>query len=300
MWTPGWIPPLISSNDDDDNRSRDEDNRKPDRPGTAGGPNSSAPSEEDQAAFDRLMRSDPQRQDKPVQPESEAKKENPIDEEVDQEADEPESTPKDRDERNRSRPSRRRPSLSPEGRPESGVAPGPGEGQGSRVHDQGGHDHQGGHDDQHGRSDQEVTPGMTILGTLQGAQEPAFKPGAASEGGDRLEPLLREVASAVWATDPTAHGHAAVHLQIAEQMLPKTTIDLAMKDDTLLVTIKTGTPEVEQFLADHLGELRDRLSSRLRGRSVKVELARSGESEAASAESPERGGPASAVRGRGR
>jgi len=62
-----------------------------------------------------------------------------------------------------------------------------------------------------------------------------------------------------------------------------------MKDGELFVTITTGSPDVERFLADHLGKLRDRLASRLRGRTVRVELARAGRSEAAVAASPDRG-----------
>jgi hypothetical protein len=132
---------------------------------------------------------------------------------------------------------------------------------------------------------------MVILGALRGAAEPASMPSAANEDEGRIGALLREVVDAVWATHPTARGQAAVRLEITEQTLPETTIDLAMKDDELLVTIRTGAPEVERFLADRLGELRDRLASRLRGRSVRVELARAGRSDADGAASPDWDGP---------
>src|SRR5262249_40422697 len=157
-------------------------------------------------------------------------------------------------------------------------------------HDSGGHD-SGGHDHRGGGSDQEVTPGMMILGALQGMAEPASMPSATTEDEGRIKALLHEVVDAVWANDPTAHGQAAVRLEIREEMLPETTIDLAMKDGDLLVTITPGTPEVERFLADHSGELRDRLALRLPGRSVRVELARGGRSETAGAVSSDRVGP---------
>jgi hypothetical protein len=132
---------------------------------------------------------------------------------------------------------------------------------------------------------------MVILGTLQGMAEPASMPSAANEDEGQIGALLREVVDAVWATNPTARGQAAVRLEIAEKTFPETTIDLAMKEGELLVTITTGAPEVERFLADHLGELRDRLASRLRGRTVRVELARADSSEAAGEASPDRDEP---------
>jgi hypothetical protein len=128
---------------------------------------------------------------------------------------------------------------------------------------------------------------MVILGALGGTAEPTPMPSAADEDEERIGALLREVVDAVWATNPTAGGQAAVRLEITEETLPETTIDLAMKDGDLLVTITTGAPEVERFLADHVGDLRDRLASRLRGRSVRVELARAGGSEADDAASPD-------------
>jgi hypothetical protein len=130
---------------------------------------------------------------------------------------------------------------------------------------------------------------MVILGTLQGTTEPASMPSAANEDEGRIGALLREVVDAVWATNPTAHAQAVVRLEITEETLPETTIDLAMKDGELLVTITTGSPDVEQFLADHLEKLRDRLASRLRGRTVRVELTRASRSEAAVAASQDRG-----------
>jgi hypothetical protein len=132
---------------------------------------------------------------------------------------------------------------------------------------------------------------MVILGARGGTAEPASMPSAANEDEGRIGALLREVVGAVWSTNPTARGQAAVRLEITEETLPETTIDLAMKDGELLVTITTGAPEVERLLADRLGDLRDRLASRLRGRSVRVELARAGTSEAAGAASPDRDGP---------
>jgi hypothetical protein len=130
---------------------------------------------------------------------------------------------------------------------------------------------------------------MVILGALQGTAEPPSMPTAANEDDGRIGALLREVVDAVWATNPTTHAQAAVRLEISKETLPETTIDLAMKDGELLVTITTGSPDVERFLADHLGNLRDRLASRLRGRTVRVELARAGRSGAAVAASPDRG-----------
>jgi hypothetical protein len=130
---------------------------------------------------------------------------------------------------------------------------------------------------------------MVILGALQGTAEPASLPFAVNEDEGRIGTLLREVVDAVWATNPTTHGRAAVRLEISKETLPETTIDLAMKDGELFVTITTGSPDVERFLADHLGALRDRLASRLRGRTVRVELTRAGRSEAAVAASPDRG-----------
>jgi hypothetical protein len=130
---------------------------------------------------------------------------------------------------------------------------------------------------------------MVILGALQGAAEPPSMPSAANDDEGRIGALLREVVDAVWATNPTTHAQAAVRLEISTETLPETTIDLAMKDGELFVTITTGSPDVERFLADHLGKLRDRLASRLRGRTVRVELTRAGRSEAAVAASPDRG-----------
>jgi hypothetical protein len=132
---------------------------------------------------------------------------------------------------------------------------------------------------------------MRILGALSGMAGLASMPSAANEDEGRIAALVSEVVDAVWATNPTARGHAAVRLEIADETLPETTIDLAMKDGELLVTITTGVPNVERFLADHLDVLRDRLASRLKGRSVRVKLARAGRSEAAGAESLDWDGP---------
>jgi hypothetical protein len=154
---------------------------------------------------------------------------------------------------------------------------------GSSGHDPGGHDHHG------GESGEKPTPGMVILGALQGTADPASMPTAADEDEGRIGALLREVVDAVWATNPTTHARAAVRLEISKDTLPETSIDLTMKDGELLVTITTGSPDVERFLTDHLGALRDRLASRLRGRKVRVELARAGRSGAAAAASPDRG-----------
>jgi hypothetical protein len=132
---------------------------------------------------------------------------------------------------------------------------------------------------------------MIILGALGGIAERAFVPSAANKDEGRIRALLREVADAVWATNPTARGQAAVRLQITEETLPETTIDLAMKDGELIVTITTGAAEVERFLADHVGELRERLATRLKGRSVRVKLARAGGSEDSLAASPDRDEP---------
>jgi hypothetical protein len=191
----------------------------------------------------------------------------------------------DRDEPDRGRPSSRVGPSASEGRPDSGGDRGHGDGQHSSGHDRGGDGHRG------GGSDQEPTPGMVILTALRGMAEPASMPSAANKDEGRIRALLREVVDAVWATNPTARGQAAVRLEITEETLPETTIDLAMKDGELLVTITTGAPEVERFLADHVGELRDRLASRLRGRSVRVKLARAGRSEAAGAALADGDGP---------
>jgi hypothetical protein len=132
---------------------------------------------------------------------------------------------------------------------------------------------------------------MKILGALRGMADPTSMPSAANKDEGRIRALLREVVDAVWTTNPTAHGQAAVRLQIAEETLPGTTIDLAMKDGELIVTITTSAAEVERFVADHLGALRERLATRLRGRSVRVKLARAGRSEDAGAASPDRDEP---------
>jgi Type III secretion protein (HpaP) len=298
MWIPGWIP-LPSPNDDD--RSRDDD-QKPGRPGDRGVPASDAPSEEDRSAFARLLRSGRERQDTSAKGETETAhakapeaKSRPESHEPDkwrEDRHEPDKPREDRHEPDQRRPSSRVGPPAPEGRPDSGGNPELGYGRGSSGHDRGGHDHQG------GESGQEPTPGMMILGALQGTAEPASIPAAASEDEDRLETVLREVVHAVWTTNPTARGQSAVRLEITEEMLPQTTIDLAMEDGELLVTITTGAPEVERFLADHLGELRDRLASRLRDRSVRVELARAGSLEAAGA-SPDRDRPVRPAGGQG-
>jgi len=291
MWFPGWIS-LPSPIDDD--RSPDED-RKRERPGARRDPAPDDPSEEDRSAFARLLRSGPQRRDTSGKGETEAAdakapeaKSGPESDEPDrlrEDQDEPDTPRADRDERDRDRPSSRVGAPTPEGRPDSGGGPGLGYGQGSSGHDPGGHGHQG------GGSGQEPTPGMVILGALGGMAEPASMPSAANEDEGRIGALLREVVDAVWATHPTARGQAAVRLEITEETLPETTIDLAMKDGELLVTITTGAPEVERFLADHVGELRERLASRLRGRSVRVKLARAGSSEAAGAAAADGDGP---------
>jgi hypothetical protein len=299
MWISGWIS-LPSPNDDD--QSRDDD-RKPGRPGAPGAPESEAPSEEDQSAFARLLRSGPEGRDASGKGETETAhakapeaKSRPESHEPDkprEDRHEPDKPREDRHEPDQRRASSRVGQPAPEGRPDSGSNPELGYGRGSSGHDRGGHDHQG------GGSDQEPTPGMVILGALRGTAEPADTPAAASEDGERLGTVLREVVHAVWTTNPTARGQAAVRLEITEAMLPETTIDLAMEDGELLVTITTGAPEVERFLADHIGELRDRLASRLRDRSVRVELARAGRLEAAGAASPDRDGPVRSAGGQG-
>jgi hypothetical protein len=140
---------------------------------------------------------------------------------------------------------------------------------------------------------------MKILGALGGTAEPASMPSAANKDEGRIRALLREVVDAVWTTNPTARGQAAVRLQIAEETLPETTVDLVMKEGELIVTITTGAAEVERFIADHLGELRERLASRLRGRSVRVKLARAGRSEDTDAASPDWVGPVRSARDQG-
>ena len=281
MWIP-WLIPLPSLNDDE--RSPDED-RKPERTGAKGELASDARSEEDRSTFARLLRSGPEPRDTSGKAKTEVADPRAPKAKSGPEPDETDTPREDRNEPDWDRPSSRIGPTAPDGQPNFGGAAALGYSPGSSSHDPGGHDHRG------GGSGEKPTPGMVILGALQGTAEPPSMPTTASEDEGRIGALLREVVDAVWATNPTTHAQAAVRLEITEETLPKTTIDLAMKDGELLVTITTGSPDVERFLADHLGKLRDRLALRLRGRTVRVELARADSSEAAGEASPDRDEP---------